>query len=787
MIKVFLHYEGSQGPQFTKSFMLSLGETPDDVLSGFVVEYNKHHENIHSIGKGKLDPLCLSLRRAEDRRPFAFTISSSEFLEELEDREDLLVEDLVVPRKAPTTDTSTTATKKITGKEKEKEKDREVKGSTPTATTTVKSKPPPPDDHPEIKRAVLLLKDRKYRQCRELLLSLKKLASYKKCIPLLTTLCKCYIEMKEYKKAVKCAEELLEVDSDGPDGYFYKSIAHKKLQESKTALQGFARTIEILTKSLSKKVVSQKDIQNQLFDAVAFQIDCLMETGSHHQAGTTLNESMGITGIDENINFLISYTHIALAYNKIEEGTRCLLKAIVVDQTNKRARELTVILLKMENGFEEVKRQLKPSTESAAAYALFATFAKDVSELELSAQLYEFSMQLLMQGNLELQRLGASYALNLAHVYEAMYDLDGVFECIIKFLKDNPRLRVGRKNDGFTCAELYESTRLSELSDSGIKWCKDDDGYMEFSDQSSSSSVTNEEYDANSLDLLALGFTLVKILYAQGKMSLLLSLFRVIERTRKRSAIALHETHIRNENAYYCCIAQIMAEKSSSGEEVDTRMNVFADIEIKENSDKTIVEVEGRRNIYVCGDSHVMPLSWTEVKIGHISDKALLIPKLVTGVKQWHLRPESNFYPKANFLNAIKSIPTGAEVILIIGEIDCREGIFKAIEKGYYDSVEDGIKRTVDVFISLLKEIIEKRSFKVYIHPILPVLNETRGMVKLFNTIYKSKIDKMAGVKWLDFFDDLLTPDGSMLKPEFHLDGTHISPKYISLLQNKLI
>ena len=168
MMKVFLHYEGSQGPQFTKAFVLSLGETPDDVLSGFVDEYNKHHEKIHGIGKGKLDPLRLSLRRAEDRRPFAFTISSSEFLEELEDREDLLVEDLVVPRKAPTTDTSTTATKKITGKEKEKEKDREVKGSTPTATTTVKSKPPPPDDHPEIKRAVLLLKDRKYRQCRDL-------------------------------------------------------------------------------------------------------------------------------------------------------------------------------------------------------------------------------------------------------------------------------------------------------------------------------------------------------------------------------------------------------------------------------------------------------------------------------------------------------------------------------------------------------------------------------------------------------------------------------------------
>ena len=86
------------------------------MLSGCVVEYNKNNENIHGIGKGKLVPLCLSLRRAEDRRPFAFTISSSEFLEAVEDREDRLVEDLGVPRKAPTTATSTTAAQKITGK-----------------------------------------------------------------------------------------------------------------------------------------------------------------------------------------------------------------------------------------------------------------------------------------------------------------------------------------------------------------------------------------------------------------------------------------------------------------------------------------------------------------------------------------------------------------------------------------------------------------------------------------------------------------------------------------------
>ena len=229
-----------------------------------------------------------------------------------------------------------------------------------------------------------------------------------------------------------------------------------------------------------------------------------------------------------------------------------------------------------------------------------------------------------------------------------------------------------------------------------------------------------------------------------------------------------------------------MAEKSANAMTKD----VFTDVKIKDSSDKAIVVVEGKRNIYVCGDSHVMPVSWVDIEVkatdGGGTEKALLIPKLVTGVKQWHLRDNSNFYPKANFLNAIKSVPKGAEVVMMIGEIDCREGIFTAIEKGYYESVEEGIKATVGVFISLLKELIQKKKFKIYVHPILPVLNETREMVKLYNSIYKSEVDKMSDVKWLDFFDDLLTPDRDKLKPEYQLDGTHISPKYISLLESAL-
>jgi len=50
-------------------------------------------------------------------------------------------------------------------------------------------------------------------------------------------------------------------------------------------------------------------------------------------------------------------------------------------------------------------------------------------------------------------------------------------------------------------------------------------------------------------------------------------------------------------------------------------------------------------------------------------------------VQIWHLRPESTFYPKVQFQNALAHIPKGAQVVMLLGEIDCREGLLLAVQK----------------------------------------------------------------------------------------------------------
>jgi hypothetical protein len=201
-------------------------------------------------------------------------------------------------------------------------------------------------------------------------------------------------------------------------------------------------------------------------------------------------------------------------------------------------------------------------------------------------------------------------------------------------------------------------------------------------------------------------------------------------------------------------------------------------------------EVAASNPIYVCGDSHSIIPAWSvlQTTVG----PRLLIPKLVTGCKHWHLRPESSFYPKTNFVNVVKSIPHNAEVIFILGEIDCREGIIVAVERGKYKNLEEGIVHTVGIFMSVLESLIKQKQLKIAVHPIPPVLDPTRPIVVKYNEIYQREVEKLKtrglSVKWLDFFDAFIDAGSAPkleLRDEYKLDGTHLHPKYLDLLEEE--
>ena len=66
-----------------------------------------------------------------------------------------------------------------------------------------------------------------------------------------------------------------------------------------------------------------------------------------------------------------------------------------------------------------------------------------------------------------------------------------------------------------------------------------------------------------------------------------------------------------------------------------------------------------------------------------------------------------------------------------------------------------------------------------------PVLNETRAVVKLFNAELKRRLARHPSLHLLDFADDLLESEDGFRK-DLTLDGTHMSPRYLELLEAKL-
>ena len=80
-----------------------------------------------------------------------------------------------------------------------------------------------------------------------------------------------------------------------------------------------------------------------------------------------------------------------------------------------------------------------------------------------------------------------------------------------------------------------------------------------------------------------------------------------------------------------------------------------------------------------------------------------------------------------------------AQLVMLFGEIDCREGLLTAVEKCKYDSMEEGIATTVDIYLGVLRRLL-KRGMELFVHPVPPVLNETRHVVIPFNRALKAAV-----------------------------------------------
>lgn len=289
-------------------------------------------------------------------------------------------------------------------------------------------------------------------------------------------------------------------------------------------------------------------------------------------------------------------------------------------------------------------------------------------------------------------------------------------------------------------------------------------------DDDSYANITLASEDA-SLDILAIAFTVVKLLFTSGRLECIPHFARLVEPTRvalqKQGQKSIHETHIRNEHAYYLCVVQIVASHSSMYlAAVESRMAEAAAAAATSATEAPSTSasaspspLEGlycwlrdRRDpalpaaasasgpsaaaggvVYVCGDSHCLSSAWCDLTpdssygsgitsgtgAGAAAARPVftLVPKLVTGLKHWHLRPESDFYPKEIFNLTCASIPDGSTLVFLVGEIDCREGMLRALERDLYgSSLETAARTSCTIFARAVLNLLKyKPRLKVHL------------------------------------------------------------------------
>ncbi|KAG6548433.1 hypothetical protein Mapa_009920 [Marchantia paleacea] len=483
-----------------------------------------------------------------------------------------------------------------------------------------------------------------------------------------------------------------------------------------------------------------------------------------------------------NLDALYEYGGLLLSHGLIKDAVSVFLKLMVARPGDKEIRRSLSKALKHRQGLESLKNELAPEAVAAPALAFIASCVKDYAAINEAVELYEMAIT--------LSPSTPRYFLSLIHLYEVTYEYHKGLEKAVTFFRNSKSSIINLSYSSvIECIENYKANSQDQESrplESHIgaeypRWSilppRDDKAEQERhvsvtinQEKDGSDRGTSCNYDENDLDCLAVLFTVTKILFISGFLEQASRLARMVEPARAASAKPLHQTLVRNEAAYFTCLHQILEDYPIP---------------------LPLGPIEKSNALYLAGDSHCLSAAWRSVCLrgkGYV-----LTPKLVTGLKIWHLRPESDFYPKIAFENTMKSIPDGSKVIMLYGEIDCRDGIIGAVEKGKYQDIEEGVQATVDLYIDILQKLVRDRRFELFVHPIPPVLNETRSFVRTFNgTLQQSLLSynnthpAIGGrLHWLNFTADLLSTEGS-LKEEFQLDGTHLSPNYYHLLRREI-
>lgn len=504
---------------------------------------------------------------------------------------------------------------------------------------------------------------------------------------------------KHYSDAITYGEKAVASNPRITDSGIFLILGQSYIEnhDYEDAISILRRGLKLLEKKSNKDTFEQ----NLVLTFKAEICRSLYLLGRHPEAGSLVNDIMTTIPSNRtadpqnNLPSLLIYAEIALQYDKIPEALQGALKVVIVEQNNKRAKKVLAQILSTTKGMNELYKQVPPSPGATSAYSFLGTTIKDNSALSAAEELFRKAIELELKKILVKPSEDIhNHVLNLVHILETSVQPKNALNEIKTHLLFYSNILQGNQimyreiiNELNQTLEILSNIQTnSSLSlffppifttndpPNRIVW----QGSTENTDISSyvklvpvlidetQESLKNEVEllsDNNPpLDLLAILFTAIKILFVQGNLGSATRLIHKVDQLRKNyqiiNKIPLHSTSIRNEHAYYLCICQIL----NVIQQYPSTLRTFPYYE-----PLTCLE---NRPIYLCGDSHCLSPAWSQINVpsemfNNQSEpiSRLLVPKLVTGLKQWHLRPESDFYPKEGFQRLIATIPERSDVI----------------------------------------------------------------------------------------------------------------------------
>ena len=482
---------------------------------------------------------------------------------------------------------------------------------------------------------------------------------------------------------------------------------------------------------------------------------------------------------------------VSLDQGRPPDALTVLLRLLAASPSRRDLREELARAASEPEGVRALLQQLDATGEGlAAALAFVAAAVKDGGGAAAAAQLSAKAAALLPRS--------AAHALAHCHALEAagrpgaaLDALASYFEAnaaaplgggaslgqLVPLLRGAPRLP-GDARPGAAGMEGYVADAMNaELPDAATAAAACAAALPAWPTSGVPPESGGEAYAPDALDALAASFCAVKLLFAVGCVRRAAAVAAVAERARAASRVPLHTTHIRNEAAYYACVAALLRDYPLAAPPAPPPQGA----------------PPAPPPVYLLGDSHVLAAAWRRVPLG--GQQRVLVPALVTGVKAWHLRPGCRFYPAKHWASAAARLPDGAAVVACAGEIDCREGLLHAVARGRYDSLPAAAAATAALLVAELQRLAAQRRFILYVHPVPPVLDVTRPVVRLFNAALRDAVRATsaapapARLRWLELQAPLLADEqaggsggGGGLRPEYALDGTHLSPRYVELL-----